>query len=45
MLYKSLATRGYLILGELETPTDSVRGRLECLDTKAKIYKKNSTAN
>jgi len=40
MLYNSLATPGYLILGEVETPTDSLRGRLECLDAKAKIYKK-----
>jgi len=39
MLYNSLATPGYLILGETETPTDSLRGKLECLDTKAKIYK------
>jgi chemotaxis methyl-accepting protein methylase len=42
MLYNSLATPGYLVLGEVETPVDSVRGKLECLDAKAKIYKKNS---
>jgi len=41
MLYNSLATPGYLILGETETPTGSLREKLECLDTKAKIYKKN----
>jgi len=41
MLYSSLATPGYLILGEVETPTDNLRGRLECLDTKARIYKKD----
>ena len=41
MLYDSLATPGYLILGEAETPTSSLNGKLECLDTKAKIYKKN----
>jgi len=41
MLYDSLATPGYLVLGEVETPTDNLRGRLECLDAKAKIYKKN----
>ena len=32
---------GYLILGEVETPTSSLVEKLECLDTKAKIYKKN----
>ncbi len=40
MLYKSLATPGYLILGEVETPANSLREKLECLDTKARIYKK-----
>jgi len=45
MLYSSLATPGYLILGEVETPTDSLRGRLECLDTKARIYKKDVKAD
>ena len=45
MLYNSLATPGYLILGEVETPTDNLRGRLECLDTKAKIYKKSGGGN
>ena len=41
MLYDSLAAPGYLILGEVETPTNNLRRRLECLDIKAKIYKKN----
>ena len=40
MLYNSLATPGYLILGEVETPTGNLRGKVECLDSKAKIYKK-----
>jgi len=40
MVYDSLATPGYLVLGEVETPTDSLRPNLECLDAKAKIYKK-----
>lgn len=42
-LYNSLATPGYLILGEVETPTNSLREKLECLDIKAKIYKKEET--
>ncbi len=41
MFYDSLATPGYLILGEVETPKSSLCEKLECLDTKAKIYKKN----
>ncbi len=41
MLYDSLAAPGYLILGEVETPTSSLRDKLECLDARAKIYKKN----
>jgi len=41
VLYDSLATPGYLILGEVETPTNNLRDKLECLDVKAKIYKKN----
>ena len=40
MLYDALATPGYLVLGEVETPANSLRRRLECLDIKAKIYKK-----
>ena len=41
MLYDSLASPGYLVLGEVETPVDNVRGRLQCLDNKARIYKKS----
>jgi len=41
MLYNSLAIPGYLILGETETLTSSLCEKLECIDTKAKIYKKN----
>ncbi len=40
MLYDSLATPGYLILGEVETLTNNLREKLECLDIKARIYKK-----
>ncbi|MBA7694063.1 hypothetical protein ES703_102665 [subsurface metagenome] len=40
MLYDSLAAPGYLILGEVETPTGSLNEKLECLDIKTKIYKK-----
>jgi len=40
LLYNSLAVPGYLILGGAETPTDSLCEKLECLDAKAKIYKK-----
>ncbi len=40
MLYEVLAAPGYLILGEVETPTSEMRGKLECLDSKARIYKK-----
>ena len=45
MLYNSLAAPGYLILGEVETPTNNMDGKLECLDIKAKIYKKNGGSN
>lgn len=45
MLYDSLATPGYLILGEAETPTGNLRGKVECLDSKARIYKKNGTSD
>jgi two-component system CheB/CheR fusion protein len=41
MLYDLLATPGYLVLGEVETPTNNLGEKLECLDSKAKIYKKN----
>lgn len=39
-LYRSLAVPGYLVLGEVETPTTALLTKLECLDSKAKIYKK-----
>ena len=45
ILYDSLATPGYLVLGEVETPPNNLRERLECLDSKAKIYKKNVMTN
>jgi len=45
MLYDSLATPGYLVLGEVETPTNNLREKLECLDTKARIYKKKGGDN
>ena len=41
MLYQVLATPGFLVLGEAKTPTDNLRQKLECLDTKSKIYKKS----
>jgi two-component system CheB/CheR fusion protein len=41
MLYEVLATPGYLVLGEVETPTDNLREKLKRLHSKAKIYKKN----
>ena len=41
----SLTTPGYLVLGEAETPTNNLNGKLECLDAKAKIYKKNGTSD
>ena len=40
MLYDSLAAPGYLVLGEMETPIGNLGEKLECLDDKAKIYKK-----
>ncbi len=39
-LYESLASPGYLILGEVETPPAGLDRKLECLDSKAKIYRK-----
>ena len=42
-LYSSLAVPGYLVLGEVETPTAALLEKLECLDSKAKIYKKVKT--
>jgi len=41
MLYDSLANPGYLVLGEVETPTSNLSEKLECIDAKAKIYKKS----
>ena len=40
MLYNSLRSQGYLILGEAETVPNSLHKKLGCLDRKAKIYKK-----
>ena len=40
MLYNSLHSQGYLILGEAETLPNSLQKKLGCLDRKAKIYKK-----
>jgi two-component system CheB/CheR fusion protein len=40
MLFNSLAAPGYLVLGEVETPTESLCDKLECLNSKARIYKK-----
>ena len=42
MLYDALAIPGYLVLGEVETPTNNMRERLVCLDGKAKIYRKRA---
>ena len=44
MLYDSLHSLGYLILGESETPLANHRAKLECLDRKARIYRKVETA-
>lgn len=41
MLYNSLSPQGYLVFGEVETPPNSLREKLDCLDSKAKIYKKS----
>ena len=40
MLYNSLCSQGYLILGEAETLPVKLHQKLACLDRKAKIYKK-----
>ncbi len=45
MLYNSLATPGYLILGEAETLPNSLHEKLECLDSKARVYKKSEGGN
>jgi two-component system CheB/CheR fusion protein len=42
ILYSSLANPGYLILGEVETPTSAISKKLQCHDSKAKIYKKTA---
>ncbi|MDD4859120.1 MAG: protein-glutamate O-methyltransferase CheR [Dehalococcoidales bacterium] len=42
MLHVALADGGYLVLGDAESPTPNMSGRLECLDAKAKIYRKVS---
>lgn len=39
-LYDALATPGYLVLGEVESPPESLNGRLKCIDAKARIYLK-----
>lgn len=39
-LCEALATPGYLVLGEVETPTPNVAHRLVCIDNRARIYKK-----
>jgi len=39
-LCESLLPGGYLMLGDVESPTENVRSRLKCLDAKAKIYQK-----
>ena len=41
MLYASLSPRGYLVLGEVETPPNTFSEKLECLDSKARIYRKS----
>ena len=40
VLYDALAAPGYLVLGEAETPAGSCSEKLECLDSKARIYRK-----
>lgn len=40
MLYNSLHSQGYIILGEAETLPDSLHKKLRCLDRNARIYKK-----
>jgi len=38
ILYDSLATHDYLILGEVETPVSRLCEKMECLDSKARIW-------
>lgn len=45
LVYDSLATPGYLVLGEVETPTDNLRPRLQCINARAKIYEKARKQN
>jgi two-component system, chemotaxis family, CheB/CheR fusion protein len=40
MVLQALSPSSYLILGEAETPACSFSEKLECLDSKARIYKK-----
>jgi chemotaxis methyl-accepting protein methylase len=40
MLYNSLSSRGYLVLGEAETLPNGFRDKLLCLDKKARLYRK-----
>jgi two-component system, chemotaxis family, CheB/CheR fusion protein len=40
MLLQALTASGYLILGEAEAPTSRFYDKLECLDNKARIYRK-----
>ena len=39
-LYASLATPGFLVLGEVETLPERLRQRMKCLDARARIYVK-----
>ncbi len=40
MLYDCLAVPGYLVLGEVESLTNGLYSKLQCLDSKAKVYRK-----
>lgn len=39
-LYKGLRQGGFLLLGKAEVPTGEIRGLLQCVDKKAKLYRK-----
>ena len=39
-LYQSLATAGYLVLGEVETVPRNLRRMFQCIDSEARIYRK-----
>lgn len=41
-LYESLTVPGYLVLGKVETLTSGLNEKMECLDSEAKIYKKDT---